>query len=298
MKILITGGSGFIGNHLTSVLSKKHQVSVLDINSSNVDTPFIKADIHNLSEIRDAVKDFDVVIHLAALVGVENSENDPIKTLDFNINGTRNILDACVSNNIGKIIFSSSSEIYGQPLSVPINESDPKIPITTYGISKLAAEEYVKSYSKKHGINYTILRFFNVYGPNQSLNFVMSRFINLALQHKPITIHGDGKQIRAFCHIEDIVRAIGLVLEDGNNEIFNIGNSSEPICIKDLSQKIISMTNSKSEQVFVPFEKSNRNRNEILTRIPVIDKAKNLINYSPKISLDVGIQSMIDSLRQ
>ena len=298
MKILVTGGSGFIGNYLTSVLSKKHQVSVLDVNSSNVDIPFIKADIHNLSEIRDTVKDFDVVIHLAALVGVENSENDPVKTLDFNINGTRNILDACVTNNIKKIIFSSSSEIYGQPLSVQIKESDPKIQITTYGVSKLAAEEYVKSYSKMHGINYTILRFFNVYGPNQSLNFVMSRFINLALQNKPITIHGDGKQIRAFCHIEDIVRAIGLVLEDGNNEIFNIGNNSEPICIKDLSQKIISMTNSKSEQVFVPFEKSNRNRNEILTRVPVIEKAKNLINYFPKISLDVGIQSMIDSLRE
>jgi len=297
MKILVTGGSGFIGRHLTESLSKEHNVSILDICPPKNNVNFIEANIINFNEIKNILNDFDIVIHLAALVGVESSENDPIKTLEFNINGTKNVLEACRNSNIKKIIFSSSSEIYGQPLSVPIKESDPLIPITTYGISKLAAEEYVKSYSKMYGINYTILRFFNAYGPNQSSNFVISRFTNLALENRPITIHADGSQIRAFCHIEDIVRGIKLVLEKCNNEIFNIGNDSEPICIRDLSQKIISMTNSKSQQIFVPFEKSNRNRYEILTRIPVIDKAKNILNYHPKISLEDGIQSIIKSLK-
>jgi len=297
MKIIVTGGSGFVGRHLTESLSKEHNVSILDIHPPKNNVNFIEANILNFNEIKNILNDFDIVIHLAALVGVESSENDPIKTLEFNINGTKNVLEACRNSNIKKIIFSSSSEIYGQPLSVPIKESDPLIPITTYGVSKLAAEEYVKSYSKMYGINYTILRLFNAYGPSQSSNFVISRFTNLALENRPITIHADGSQIRAFCHIEDIVRGIKLVLEKCNNEIFNIGNDSEPICIRDLSQKIISMTNSKSEQIFVPFEKSNRNRNEILTRIPVIDKAKNILNYHPKISLEDGIQSIIKSLK-
>ena len=297
MKIIVTGGSGFIGRYLTESLSTEHNVSVLDIHPPKNNVNFIEANIINFNEIKNILNDFDIVIHLAALVGVESSENDPIKTLEFNINGTKNVLEACRNSNIKKIIFSSSSEIYGQPLSVPIKESDPLIPITTYGISKLAAEEYVKSYSKMYGINYTILRLFNVYGPNQSSNFVISRFTNLALENKPITIHADGSQIRAFCHIEDIVVGIKLVLEKGNNEIFNIGNDSESISIRDLSQKIISMTNSKSEQIFIPFEKSNRNRNEILTRVPVIDKAKNILNYHPKISLEDGIQSIIKSLK-
>jgi len=297
MKILITGGSGFIGSNLIPLLSKNHQVSVLDVNSPKLDIQFIKADIQNLEVVKDAIKDCDLVIHLAALVGVESTENFPIKTLEFNINGTKNILEACRHSKVKKIIFSSSSEIYGQPLSVPIKESDPLIPITIYGISKLTAEEYVKSYSKMYGIDYTILRFFNAYGPNQSQNFVIPRFVNLALQNKSINIHNDGTQIRAFCHVEDIVKGIYLVLEQGNNEIFNIGNDSEPICIRDLSQKIVLMTNSQSEQIFVPFEKSNRNRNEILTRIPVIDKAKDMLNYHPKISLVEGIQSIIKSLK-
>ena len=297
MKIIVTGGSGFVGRHLTESLSKEHNVSILDICPPKNNVNFIEANIINFNEIKNILNDFDIIIHLAALVGVESCENDPIKTLEFNINGTKNVLEACRNSNIKKIIFSSSSEIYGQPLSVPIKESDPLIPITTYGISKLAAEEYVKSYSKMYGINYTILRFFNAYGPNQSSNFVITRFTNLALDNRPITIHADGSQIRAFCHIEDIVGGIMLVLEKGNNEIFNIGNDSESISIKHLSQKIISMTNSKSEQIFIPFEKSNRNRNEILTRIPVIDKAKNILNYHPKISLEDGIQSIIKSLK-
>lgn len=300
MKIIITGGSGFIGTHLISKLSKEHQITVFDSKKpmAQSGTSFIEGDIGNCEQVLDSVKNCDVVIHLAAVVGVENSESNLIKTLDVNIGGTRNILESCRINKIKKIIFSSSSEIYGEPLKIPIEESQKPIPITTYGVSKLAAEEYVKSYCKTFGMKYAILRFFNAYGPGQSTEFVIPRFVKLALRNEPITIHNDGAQVRAFCYIDDIVQGISLAVTRGDQEIMNIGNDSEPISIKDLAKKIISMTNSKSNVIFLPFEDSKRKRNEIINRMPSIVRAKQILDYQPRFTLNDGITKIIDFLKE
>ncbi len=294
MKILITGGAGFIGSHLTKLLSVDNDVIIYDIKEpkqANVDS--IIGDVNNLEKNLQSHTNIDVVIHLAASVGVENTETDPIMTLNSNILGTKNILEFCKTNNVKKIILASSSEVYGEPTKIPIEESQTPIPITTYGVSKLAGEEYVKSYAKMYGLKYSILRFFNVVGPNQSKRFVLPEFINNALSDKPILVHGEGSQIRAFCHISDICQGIKKSISDGDGEIINIGNDLEPITIENLAKKIITILNSKSKIEYIPFENSGRKRDkEILTRFPSIQKAKKLLDYEPKINLEEIIRDI------
>ena len=293
MKIIITGGSGFIGSCVAMQLKQEHDVTIFDLKKNVSDINFIEGDVTNLENVKNSIVNCDLVIHLAAALGVVNVEKDPVQTLDINLGGTKNVLEACRANNIKKIIFSSSSEVYGEPAQIPIKENDPITPITTYGISKLASEEYIKSYSKSYGIQYTIFRLFNVYGAIQDTQWVLPAFVDKAISNKLISVHSDGSQVRAFCYVSDVADAFQRVLETANGEIINVGNDSNPISIKELAEKIISLTNSQSEIKFVPFEESNRNRTEIMKRIPDINKAKKILNYSPKITLDEGIEKVV-----
>lgn len=297
MKITITGGSGFIGNHIASLLEKNNEITILDHKKSKIENATsILGSITDKEKINQSVKDAEVVIHLAAVVGVKITETNPILTLDTNVIGTKNILNACVENEVKKIIFASSSEIYGEATNIPISELEPLIPITNYGVSKIVGEEYVQAYSAEHGLKYSILRFFNAFGPGQSKDFVISEFLNNAINNNPIIIHGFGKQIRAFCHINDIVQGIELCLKNGDNEIFNIGNDKEPMSIKDLAERIIKLTDSKSKIQFVSFSKSERNRKkEIFRRIPDIEKAKKILGYEPRITFDDGLKSILSN---
>lgn len=294
MKIIVTGGAGFIGSNVVTMLKKNHDVTVFDSKRPTLDgLKFIKGNINDFRSVKSSLKDYDVVIHLAASLGVINTEENPVSTLDTNIMGTRNVLDACRLNNIKKIIFSSSSEVYGEPIKTPIEENDPPIPITMYGVSKLAAEEYIKAYSKTFGFKHTIFRLFNVYGDQQATNWVVPEFVTRAIHNKDIIIHGDGTQIRAFSHVSDVARAFSLAINKANGEIINIGNNTEPISIKDLAHKIISLARSKSSIKFIPFKESRRNRNEIMVRIPSIEKAKKLLKYQPVVTLDKGLIGVI-----
>lgn len=295
MNITITGGSGFIGSSLVEVLRKKHVITIFDVNKTQFnDVTFVQGDIIDPKSTDAAIRNSDVVIHLAAALGVINTEQNPIETLDTNIFGTKNVLDACKNNDVKKIIFSSSSEIYGEPIKIPIKETDKVIPITNYGISKLAAEEYIKAYYKNFGLRYTILRLFNVYGEKQRNEWVMTEFVSRAIKNQDIIIHGTGSQIRAFCHVSDALKGFEIALEKGDGEIFNIGNDSEPISIKELAERIISLSNSKSSIKLIPFEKSDRDRNEIMNRAPSIEKAKQILGYQSKMSLDEGIKKIIE----
>ena len=294
MNIAITGGAGLIGTELCKIFNQEHNVTVLDFKKPEISRiNFIKSDIENAQEIIDSTKEIDVIIHLAAALGVIETEKNPVRTLDVNSIGTKNVLEACRTNNIKKIIFSSSSEIYGEPEHIPIKETDRITPITTYGISKLMAEEYIKSYSKAHGINYTIFRLFNVYGEEQANRWVVPEFVKKIVNDDEVTIHGDGSQIRAFCHVSDIANAFSYALEKGDNQIFNIGNNLEPISIKELANRIISLSKSKSQIKFISFDDSSRNRKEIINRAPDISKAMEILEYKPKVTLDDGLTRVI-----
>ncbi len=295
MKIIITGGAGFIGTSLARLLVKNHQVTIFDQRKPHIDNiNFLYGDIKNSQEVIESIKNCDVVIHLAATLGVINTEENPVLTLDTNMGGTKNVLEACRINDIKKIIFSSSSEVYGEPLKVPMEESDMPIPMTTYGVSKFAAEEYIKAYWRNYGIRYTIFRLFNVYGDEQATDWVLPEFVDKAMKNDDITIHGDGTQVRAFCYVSDVAEAFSSVLTKADGEIINVGNDTEPISIRGLAEKIVSISKSKSSIKFIPFEKSNRNRIEILRRIPSIEKAKKLLEYKPKVSLEEGIIKVIN----
>ena len=299
MKIAITGGSGLIGTELSRLFNQEHDVTVLDFKEPKVSNiNFLKIDIENSNEIIDSTKEIDLIIHLAAALGVVETEKNPVKTLDVNAMGTKNVLEACRKNNIKKIIFSSSSEIYGEPEHIPIKETDRITPITTYGISKLMAEEYIKSYSRVYDIQYTIFRLFNVYGEEQANRWVVPEFVKKIVNDEEVSIHGDGNQVRAFCHVSDIANAFSFALTKGDNEAFNVGNNFEPISIKELANRIISLTKSKSKIRFISFDDSSRNRREIINRAPDTSKAEKMLGYKPIISLNEGLTRVIKKHRK
>lgn len=299
-KVLVTGGGGFIGSHMIKFLVENgFEVRAFDLpaqiakNPSLKEAEVYKGSILDINDITNAIKGCDYVMHLAAMLGVKRTEAKRLDCLNVNIRGSINVLDACVRDNIKKIIFSSSSEVYGDQEKMPISETNPLNPKSVYAITKLAVEEYLKAYKQRYNLDYTILRFFNVYGPRQVANFVIPKFIKLVMENNQPTIYGKGNQVRAFCYVDDIVRGthLALVNERANSEIFNIGNDNESISIKDLALKIISIAKKDLEPVFVSADRARER--DVQIRIPDISKAKKILNYKPKISLSEGLSKII-----
>ncbi len=298
-KVLITGGAGFIGSAIAKNLSDRgFTVKSFDINKpKEMFGEYINSTIMYPDELYESIKGCDYVIHLAARLGVKQTEHKRISCLNINIQGTRNVIEACTKAGIKKILFSSSSEVYGEPLKTPICETDPVSPKSVYAVTKLAGEEYLRAYQQEHGLNYSIVRFFNVYGSEQVENFVMPRFIRAVTEDQSPTIYGEGNQIRSFCHVNDAAQGVYLALtsDKSNSEIFNIGNDRADITMKDLAYKVIKLSGKNIEPYFVPMEQSDRtNEREIIKRIPDISKAKELLNYNPTVTLDEGITDIME----
>ena len=303
-RVLVTGGQGLIGRPMCEYLVRQN----LEVRAFDLPThifvgkrkPIEGAEnwhgsILDMEALSFAMRGCDYVVHLAALMGVENTERRPIDCLNININGTKNVLECAKMTEVKKVLFSSSSEIYGDSLNIPVSESEPPRPKSVYGVSKLAGEEYVKAYHKEYGLAYTIVRFFNVYGAQQVPGFVISNFINAVLSDQPIKVLGDGQQIRSFCYVDDAVRGAYLALfsEKAENNIFNIGNDQEPITIKELAYKVLSVAGKEADPIFSP-EEGNRNKyREIFRRIPDISKARQLLGYEPQIPLEAGIAEVL-----
>jgi nucleoside-diphosphate-sugar epimerase len=263
-KILITGGAGFIGSALAEklIINKDNFVVVVDNLSTGhfgklpelprENWKFIKCDVNHytdIAEIMVAYK-FDYVFHYAAIVGVQRTQENPISVLK-DIDGIENILTLAKNTGVQRIFFSSSSEIYGEPVEIPQNEyTTPLNSRLPYAVVKNVGEAFCRSYLKEYDLNYTIFRFFNTYGPKQSNDFVMSRFILKALKGQNITIFGDGSQTRTFCYIDDNIDTVVKILDNNLivNDVINIGGHNE-INILDLAKMIISLTNSKSKMV-------------------------------------------------
>jgi nucleoside-diphosphate-sugar epimerase len=266
-KILITGGAGFIGSHLADRLIVNPSCFVVSIDNlstgSRENIPsilpnnyqFIECDVNNhehLSSIMLAYK-FDYVFHYAAVVGVTRTLDYPLLVLQ-DIEGIKNVLNLSKNTGVKRVFFSSSSEVYGEPVEFPQNEHttplNSKLP---YAIVKNIGEAFLKSYQKEHDLDYTIFRFFNTYGSKQSADFVISKFIKLALSNKDITIYGDGLQTRTFCFIEDNLEATVRILNDDLviNDVINLGSDIE-MTILDLAKLVIEKTNSKSKIIHLP----------------------------------------------
>ncbi|MGA2785728.1 MAG: NAD-dependent epimerase/dehydratase family protein [Candidatus Bathyarchaeia archaeon] len=300
--VLVTGGAGFIGSHLVEELvSEGNKVSVLD-NFSNKQpkTPgnqfeLIEGDVCDPQNVLDATKSVDVVYHLAAVLGVEYAYQHPIDTLEVEIMGTRNILEGMRKNDVKMVIYGSSSEVYGEPSSLPIAETDRTSPKSTYGVAKLAGERYCEAYRRAYGIEYVILRYFNVYGPRQDDRFVIPRFVRAALQGAPLEIYGDGNQVRDFTFVKDAVRLTltATQVSRAKNQVFNVG-TGVPTKASELADLILKLSNSKSSIVLKNFDKSNRPREiEIFNRLADINKAQQL-GYKPQTPMREGIAATIN----
>jgi UDP-glucuronate decarboxylase len=303
--ILITGGAGFVGSALAERLLRDSENFIIIVDdlstgdirklpvSSQNKMRFIKCDVNNYRDIAGVMLSFqfDYVFHYAALVGVQRTQQNPVKVLN-DLNGIKNILNLSKNSGVKRVFFSSSSEVYGEPTELPQNElTTPLNSRIPYAVVKNAGEAYLRSYKKEFDLDFTIYRFFNTYGPRQSVDFVMSRFISLALRNQNITIYGDGLQTRTFCYVDDNVDACvnAFYTDQIVNDVVNIGGSKE-ITMLELAQKIIQLTNSKSRIVFMPALEEG----DMLRRYPDTNKMMTLLGREP-LTLEDGIKKILDN---
>lgn len=301
IKILITGGAGFIGSSLADRLLKNKTYFLVGVDNlltgdlrkvpENPNFKFIKCDVNNYKDISTIMTrfQFDYVFHYAAVVGVKRTIENPVMVLR-DIEGIKNILDLCKNTGVKRVFFSSSSEVYGEPVELPQNETTtPLNSRLPYAVVKNIGEAFCRSYEKEFGLSFTIFRFFNTYGPKQSIDFVISKFLKASFAGEAITIYGDGQQNRTFCYVDDNTACALKILEANliMNDVINIGNEIN-YTILQLAELIIKLTNSKSKIKFLPpLEEGDMTR-----RQPDNSKMKKIIS-SPLISLEDGLDRMI-----
>lgn len=286
-KFLITGGAGFIPSSLAERLiqDKDNEVVLVDnfLTGKVENIPvspqvtFIKCNVNRYNDIAPIMTAyrFDYVFHYAAVVGVQRTLENPVLVLE-DIDGIENILNLCKSTGVKRIFYSSSSEVYGEPVVLPQNEhTTPLNSRLPYAIVKNVGEAYCKSYWQEYGLDYTVFRFFNTYGPKQSPDFVISKFLKAAMAGKDLTLYGDGLQSRTFCYIDDNLDACLATLynDQYKNDVYNIGNDVV-ITIKELAETIIDLTGSSSTIVHLPPLKEG----DMTKRQPDITKMKELLN--------------------
>ncbi len=318
MKILVTGGAGFIGSHLCDLLiSRGEEVSVIDdLSTGSLENiahlnshPHFQYSVDTIlnADLMDRlISECDCIVHLAAAVGVKYVLENPLSSIETNILGTETALKLA-NKYRKKILVASTSEVYGKHMHAPLKEDDNLIygpPSTmrwSYAASKLVDEFTAIAYHRTKKLNTVIIRCFNTIGPRQTgmYGMVVPRFIQQALRDDPITVFGDGKQTRTFTYIEDVVQAIYRLIkcEKGAGEVVNIGGTEE-ISIADLAQKIRDLAGSSSEIVFIPYDKAyGKDFEDMMRRVPSVEKLKSLIDFVPDTPLDDILRRTIEYFR-
>lgn len=300
--ILITGGAGFIGSHLTrKLVEMKNNVKVLDngwrFGKRNLEDvlakiEYIEADIRNYNKVKEAMKDVDTVYHLAAILGTSYFYTHPCLVLEVGLIGTINVLRAITESSVKRLLFTSSSEVYARPDQFPTPEThllivpDPKNPRFSYSSTKIIGEVIGINYAKKYGFGISIVRLHNPYGPNMGWDHVIPEFIKKIICNEKFTVQGDGSATRSFCYISDIVDGIVLATtkDEGKNQIFNIGNQDTETSVNQLIKYLEEISGKKIRPFRLPAPKGGTNR-----RNPDISKAKGLLGYEPKIGIKEGL---------
>ncbi len=319
MRILITGGAGFIGSHLSErLIGDGHMVTAIDNFSTGTASnltrltgspnfTLVEGSILDINTINPLVNNADYVFHLAAAVGVFNIVKFPLNSLLTNIRGTENVLEAAYTTNT-PVFLTSSSEVYGKNVSNSLKESDDRIlgsPVTlrwSYSEAKAIDESLAYAYFIEKQLETRIVRFFNTVGPRQlgAYGMVVPRFIKAALNNEPITIYGNGNQTRCFAHVYDVVDAVIAIAFAKNTigKVINIGNNFE-ISINDLAKRIISETGSRSEITYVPYaEAYGEGFEDMERRVPNIDLIRNLVGWEPKRDLSTMIADISSEMKK
>ena len=306
LKILVTGGAGFIGSHVSEELIKKGcKVTILDNlsggrieNIQNIkNVRFIKGDITNKDLIKDALKDVDAIIHMAAAFANIKSIEDPIEDAEININGTLNLLTQSLNYDIKRFVYASSSAVYGDVNVFPLKENLPTYPRTPYAVSKLAGENYCKVFNINYGLPTTSLRFFNVFGPKEypgKYRGIVANFIFDLLSINSPKITGDGTETRDYTYITDAIKPIipAMLEKKAVSEVFNISTGVE-VTTLELLKKIQTILHSNIKPTFVSFR-----RYDIKRKVGDITKAKKILGYDPKFKLEDGLRLTVDWMKK
>jgi len=306
MKILITGGAGFIGSHLTEKLSKNNEVVVLDnldsyydvkIKKENIkiveskSAKFILGDVTNYNFMKRIIKEnnIEIIFHEAARPGVRYSIKDPLLPNKVNVIGTLNILKLSLDSDVKKVINASSSSVYGKTEYLPFDENHPNKPVSPYGVSKLAAEHYCRVFYEVYGLKTISLRYFTVYGPRMRPDLAIPIFTKSILNNESPVIFGDGEQTRDFTYIDDIVDAnLKLVKTNRvNGEVLNIG-SGRRVTINYIIDTLKNLFNSNIKSKYADSIKG-----DAMHTLANIDKAKELIGYNPQTSIEAGLEKFV-----
>lgn len=316
MRILVTGGAGFIGGHLAERFAREgHEVVVLDsfepfydlgIKDHNVEAgrtaaadgdggyELVRGDIRDGDLVSDHVTDADFVFHQAAQAGVRDSVEQPQKVNEINVSGTLNVLEAARNSETERVVVASSSSVYGKPDYLPYDEDHPTTPVSPYGASKLAEEQYTRVYNEVYGLPTVALRYFTVYGPRMRPNMAISNFVSRCMNDEPPVIYGDGEQTRDFTYIDDVFRANETLLETdaADGEILNVG-STDNIAIKTLAEEI-------REQIAPSLELEYDERHDADAEHTHADisKANDLLGYEPTTTIREGVEQFTNWYRE
>ena len=303
MRILITGGAGFIGSHLADYLVKlDHEVTLLDDLSTGeyfniVGHSLVRADVRNFSVLDRLASETDYIVHLAAKVGVKWVVEHPVATIKENISGTEAVLEAALRYQV-PVLIASSSEVYGKNSKIPFEEDDDLTLGSSsksrwsYATSKLVDEHLALAYRREFSLDVKIIRFFNIVGPRQRPEFgmVLPSFIDAAKKDEPIVVYGDGSQRRVFLHIYDCVRAISKLLSPQKYNVFNVGGVSE-VTMLELANRVKEILSSSSEIVVKPYEEVYpRGFEDMPRRVPSLARLQECLDWAPRYSLDEMIE--------
>jgi UDP-glucose 4-epimerase len=304
-RAIVTGGAGFIGSHMVEkLLDLGAEVRVIDTMlcgnkiehlEGRKNLSVYKLDVMDVPSIEPLFQGIDIVFHLAAMVGVEETQDEPVTLLNVEIIGTSNVIALAAKNKVKRFIFASSSEVYGDSW-VPMVEEGPFNPKSSYALTKLVGEHYCRAYYQKHGLEYTALRYFNSYGPRQDERFVLSRFVNRALAGKELFVYGDGTQTRDFTYVEDSVEMSLLAgaSDAGINQILNFG-TGKAVSINALADMVLTALDLKGriKVSLIDYDRLRSKEIEVFSRIANVDRAEKLLGHRPTTTLEDGLKKCV-----
>ena len=317
MRVLITGGAGFIGSHLAdALLAQGDTVTILDnlttgsrANIAHIENQITihQGDIRDEALVSSLVKEADLVLHMAAALGVKNIMENTVESVSINFTGSDVVLKAATEHK-KRLLIASTSEIYGKNPQQPLNEESDRVVGApqkirwTYSDAKALEEAIAHTLHRTHGLKVTTVRFFNTVGPRQTGQYgmVLPRFVQQALNNEDITIYDDGSQSRVFCHVDDAVRAVLALVKDDSTigDYFNVGGLGE-VTIKELAERIVSRTGSTSKLVSIPFDQAyGVGFEDMQRRVPDISKVQAKMGWSPEHNLDSIIDSVAAHLKK
>jgi len=300
MKVLLTGGAGFIGHNLAIRLRNNgFEVSVLDSLERSTgfaverlkeeSIPVVRAGVKSTDVVKNALKGVDTVVHAAAYTDVAESMENPVLYLDNNALGTALVAEASLKTGVGLFIYLSSAAVYGDPVRLPVDENHPTNPLSPYGLSKLMGEDVVRFFSRL-GLKHVVLRLFNVYGPGQNIAYagVITRFLERARKGLPPIVYGDGEQTRDFIHVDEVSEAVELAIRAQRfNEVFNIGSGS-PVRIRDLARLVMRLHRIEGEPIY-----AEQRPGDIKHSYADISRARRILGFKPRIGLEEGLRRLV-----